>query len=122
MPKKWVGWINNELKKEWDEILRYVYNNGSVEYEELVAKFSFDIGVLMEKAEKWLMTLFKYKLLERKGSKGQEVTLTKKGYQYISQKIIAEMKRKREKEVIVSVKHSGEEKSEKDGGEDSERN
>jgi len=68
------------VKREWNNILKHVYENGSADYNELIAKFASNVGITIEEAEGYMKTLFACKFLERKGDK---VTLTKEGYEQI---------------------------------------
>ena len=81
------AWKRGRIQEEWDNILKYLYENGSVPYKKFRARFAFSLGISLESADRWLQTLIDSELIERKGEEGQEVVLTKEGYEYIANKI-----------------------------------
>lgn len=81
-------WIIGRIKKEWDKMLKYLYNNGSVPYKKFRGIFAFNLGLSIETADKWLQVLFDSELIERKMD---EVVLTKEGFEYISKKVVKEL-------------------------------
>ena len=72
------------MKDELEELLVYVYTNGSVPYKKVRGKMVFDLIIKPETADKWIETALLDTELLRKV--GDELVITDEGIEYLRRK------------------------------------